>query len=121
VSPCRSWAVQRKDSTNIPNGAAKSLKVDLSSESDLTSAFKGQDVVVSAMPYPRLATDKIWINAAISAGVKRIVPSEFSTNLENELSRALPIVANKIEIRKYVEDIAKEGLELNVFTEEVYT
>jgi hypothetical protein len=62
------------------------------------------------MPNPRLATDKIWINAAISAGVKRIVPSEFSTNLENELSRALPIVTNKIEIRKYVEDIAKEGM-----------
>jgi hypothetical protein len=61
------------------------------------------------MPYPRLATDKIWMNAAISAGVKRIVPSEFSSNLENNLSRKLPIVLDKIEIRKYVEKLAEDG------------
>lgn len=102
-------AIQRKDSTNIAKGAAKSLKVDLSSESDLASALKGQDVVVSALPNPRLASDKIWMNAAISAGVKRIVPSEYSTNLETKLSQQLPIVTDKIEIRKYVEGLAKEG------------
>jgi hypothetical protein len=61
------------------------------------------------MPYPRLATDKIWMNAAISAGVKRIVPSEFSSNLESNLSRKLPIVFDKVEIRKYVEKLAEEG------------
>lgn len=102
-------AVQRKNSKNQAPGAAKSIKVDLSSEADLAAAFKGQDVVVSAMPYPRLASDKIWMNAAISAGVKRIVPSEFSTNLETKLSQALPIVTDKIEIRKYVEDLASSG------------
>ena len=102
-------AIQRKDSKNTAHGAAKSLKVDLNSEADLTSAFKGQDVVVSAMPNPRLATDKIWMTAAVSAGVKRIVPSEFSTNLETELSRKLPIVKDKIKIRKYVENLGEEG------------
>lgn len=61
------------------------------------------------MPYPRLATDKIWMNATISAGVKRIVPSEFSSNLENSLSRKLPIVFDKLEIRKYVEKLAEDG------------
>ncbi|KUJ23697.1 NAD(P)-binding protein [Mollisia scopiformis] len=96
-------AIQRKDSTNTPNGPAHSLKVDLSSESELTRAFANQDVVVSALPMPRLATDKIWMNAAIAAGVKRIVPSEFSTNMDNKLSQKLPIIKDKLEIRAYVE------------------
>ncbi|CZR56288.1 uncharacterized protein PAC_06176 [Phialocephala subalpina] len=102
-------AIQRKDSTNVPKGAAKSLKVDLSSEADLTTAFKNQDVVVSALPYPRLASDKIWMNAAINAGVKRIVPSEYSTNLENKNAQKLPIIFSKLEIRKYIEGLASEG------------
>ncbi|KAF8858179.1 NAD(P)-binding protein [Acephala macrosclerotiorum] len=102
-------AIQRKDSTNVPQGASHSLKVDLSSESDLTTAFKGQDVVVSALPNPRLVTDKIWMNAAINAGVKRIIPSEYSTNLENKRAQKLPIIFHKLEIRKYVEGLANEG------------
>ena len=102
-------AIQRKDSPNHAKGAAKSIKVDLSNESQLTAAFKDQDVVVSALPNPRLSSDKIWMSAAISAGVKRIVPSEFSTNLEKPLSRKLPIVTEKVAIRKYVEELASSG------------
>ncbi|KAH6668425.1 hypothetical protein B0J14DRAFT_658335 [Halenospora varia] len=63
-------AIQRKDSRNVVAGAARSIKVDFSSESDLIAAFKGQDVVISAAPNPRLATEKIWMEAAISAGGK---------------------------------------------------
>lgn len=102
-------AIQRADSTKTAFAASNSIKLDLSNSSALTAAFKGQDVVVSAVPFPRLATEKIWIDAAISADVKRIVPSEYSTNLENALSRKLPIVKDKVEIRKYIESLAKEG------------
>ncbi|KAN0092467.1 NAD(P)-binding protein [Hyaloscypha variabilis] len=102
-------AIQRKESKNTPDGAAKSLKVDLINENDLTSAFRGQDVVVSVMPNPSVATDQIWMKAAIAAGVRRIVPSEFSGNLETELSRQLPIVTDKIEIRKYLEELGQQG------------
>lgn len=49
------------------------------------------------------------MNAAIDAGVKRIVPSEFSTNLENKTSQKLPIVKDKMEIRKFVEELAETG------------
>lgn len=102
-------AIQRKDSSNTLPSGTKSLKVDLESESDLTTAFANQDVVVSALPMPTLSSDKIWMQAAIAAGVKRIVPSEFSTNIENELSKKLPIVKDKIEIRTYIESLATEG------------
>jgi hypothetical protein len=102
-------AIQRKDSSNTLPTGTKGLKVDLSSESDLTAAFANQDVVVSALPLPMLSSDKIWMQAAIAAGVKRIVPSEYSTNIDNELSKKLPIVKDKVEIRTYVESLATEG------------
>lgn len=102
-------AIQRANSTNVPQGAAHSIKVDLSSQSALTSAFKDQDVVVSSLPDPKLESDKIWIQAAIAAGVKRIFLSEFSTNMDNKLAQKLPIIADKLEIRKYVEGLAKDG------------
>ncbi|KAI1660578.1 NAD(P)-binding protein [Daldinia decipiens] len=103
-------AIQRKGSTNpVPSGV-KSIKVDLSNKDDLTSAFKGQDAVVSAVPDPTLATESIMIDAAIAAAVKRIVPSEYSTNFETPLSRQLPIVKDKAQIREYLESaIANNG------------
>jgi putative NADH-flavin reductase len=102
-------AIQRAESTNVAPSAAKSIKVDLSSVAALTSAFANIDVVVSAVPNPRLATEKLWMQAAVAAGVKRIIPSEFSTNLEAEASKSLPIVTEKLEIRKYVEELVKDG------------
>lgn len=102
-------AIQRADSKKVPQGAANKIKVDLTNESALTTAFKDQDVVVSALPNPRLASDKIWINAAIAAGVKRIVPSEYSTNMDNKLAQKLPIITDKVEIRKYIEELGSSG------------
>ncbi|KAH6683846.1 hypothetical protein B0J14DRAFT_71 [Halenospora varia] len=102
-------AIQRKDSKNVAQRAAKSIKVDLSNGPELAEAFKGQDVVVSAVPNPKLETEKIWMDAAISANIKRIVPSEYSTNLEVAPSQKLPIVKDKMEIRRYVEELANSG------------
>ncbi|KAL7904844.1 hypothetical protein GGI35DRAFT_489402 [Trichoderma velutinum] len=99
-------AIQRQNSTNIAAGAAKSVKVDLSSEDQLASAFKGIDVVVSAVPNPQLDLEKVVIHAAIAAGVKRFVPSEYSSNLEAEAAQSLPIVADKLKIRRYIEEVA---------------
>lgn len=102
-------AIQRASSTNTVPDAASSVKVDLSSLKELTAAFKNQDVVISAVPSPKLETERVWMDAAVDAGVKRIMPSEFSTNLETQLSRQLPIVKDKLEIRKYVEELATAG------------
>ncbi len=46
---------------------------------------------------------------AIKSGVTRIVTSEYSTNLENATAQKLPIVHDKVEIRKYVEELASSG------------
>ncbi|KAL0262864.1 hypothetical protein SLS55_001838 [Diplodia seriata] len=97
-------AVQRNGSkNNAPPEADGSIKIDTSSKAELTSAFKGQDAVVNAIGDPLNVEDnKAMIDAAIAAGVKRIVPSEYSTNLENPLSRQLPNVRAKVAIRDYI-------------------
>ena len=45
----------------------------------LTSAMKGQDVVVLTIGSAALAAQTTAIDAAIKAGVKRIIPSEFGS------------------------------------------
>lgn len=50
------------------------------------------------------------IDAAVEAGVKRIVPSEFSSNLEGKArDENFPNIAEKLRIRKYVEEVAATG------------
>jgi hypothetical protein len=52
----------------------------------------------------------VMIDAAIEAGVKRIVPSEFSSNLEGKAKdENLPNIAEKLRIRKYIEEVAATG------------
>ncbi|KAI8234432.1 hypothetical protein K4K55_004776 [Colletotrichum sp. SAR 10_96] len=97
--------IQRKESTKEAPQGVKSVKVDLSNFDDLVSVFKGQDVFVSAVPNPTLASDKVIIDAAIAASVKRIIPSEFTTNLDTPLSRKLPHVLGKDEVREYLESV----------------
>jgi hypothetical protein len=64
----------------------------------------------SAVPDPELNDQKTLVDAAIEAGVKRLVPSEFSSNLEAKAKDVdLPIVSEKLAIRKYVVDAAATG------------
>ncbi|KAF4835193.1 putative pinoresinol-lariciresinol reductase 3 [Colletotrichum tropicale] len=97
--------IQRKESTKEAPPGVRSVKIDLSSFDDLVSVFEGQDVFVSAVPNPTLASDKVIIDAAIAASVKRIIPSEFTTNLDTPLSRKLPHVLGKVEVREYLESV----------------
>ncbi|KAL1629108.1 hypothetical protein SLS56_005551 [Neofusicoccum ribis] len=101
-------AVQRKDSMKAPPQGVASIKVDLSSKNQLVSAFQGMDAVVSAVPNPILSTEKTVIDAAIQAAVKRIIPSEFSTNMESAVARKLPILHGKSEVRDYITSIMRE-------------
>lgn len=48
--------------------------------------------------------------AAVEAGVKRVMPSEFSSNLEAKVKETkLPNVSEKLEIREYIESLANQG------------
>jgi hypothetical protein len=57
-----------------------------------------------------LNDQKTLVDAAIEAGVKRLVPSEFSSNLEAKAKDVdLPIVSEKLAIRKYIVEAAATG------------
>ncbi|KXH66038.1 hypothetical protein CSAL01_05834 [Colletotrichum salicis] len=104
-------AIQRSESANTVPSGVKFIKLDLNDVSALTTAFEGQDAVISAAPDPIvLENQKPWIDAAVAAGVKRIIPSEYSTNVDSPLAEGLPIVVDKVRTRRYlIEQISQTG------------
>ena len=63
---------QSGKTNNLPS-AAKTVKVDYSSQTSLIDALRGQDVFISAVP--KHDSQPALIDAAIAAGVKRFIPS----------------------------------------------
>jgi len=73
------------------------------SESSLEEAFKGQDAIVSAIAGSALGDQKKLIDAAVKAGVKRFIPSEFGGNTANKTAVELvPVFSRKVEIVEYL-------------------
>ncbi|KAK3985295.1 hypothetical protein QBC44DRAFT_275565 [Cladorrhinum sp. PSN332] len=85
-------------------------KVDYTSYDALLSAFTGQDAVVSVIGTAGVRHQKVAVDAAIAAGVKRFIPSEFGINTRKV--RDLPIgeiLAGKIAIVDYLQEKAKDS------------
>lgn len=95
--------------TSLPS-SVKSVEVDFESVQSLTSALKGQDAVVSTLGAMAMAAQTNVINAAIAAGVKRFIPSEFGSDTTNPKARALPVYRDKVAAEDYLENKASEGV-----------
>jgi len=66
-------------------------------------AFKGQDAVISFIGGSGTGDQKTIIDAAIEAGVKWFLPSEFgSDNANPEVVRNIPIFSGKAQIVDYL-------------------
>lgn len=59
----------------------KNLSLELTDVAGLTKVLHGIDVVVSTLAGPAFGLQPHLIEAAIAAGVKRIVPSEFGSDI----------------------------------------
>ncbi|KAF2017190.1 NAD(P)-binding protein [Aaosphaeria arxii CBS 175.79] len=68
----------------------KVIRADYDAPDALRSAFQGQDAVVLTVGAPAIPDQPRYIDAAIAAGVKRFIPSEFGSNTQNP--RALELV-----------------------------
>lgn len=80
-------------------------------EDELAKAFYGQDAIVSAVGAMGFADQKIFIDAAIKAGVKRFIPSEYSTNTLSDAVRELvPVFEPKKTILDYLKQNEETGL-----------
>ncbi|KAL7916752.1 NmrA-like family protein [Trichoderma velutinum] len=85
-------------------------KSDYSTDS-LVSIFKGQDAVVSVIAASDVTIQKNAIDAAVAAGVKRFLPSEYGgdTSLP-EIEKFTPFAKGKKEVFSYLRSKEADGL-----------
>ncbi|CAN9341028.1 unnamed protein product [Alternaria alternata] len=94
-------------SATFPSGVPV-VKANYISLNSLISAFKGQDAIVSLIGGHALSSQDFFIDAAIRAGVKRFIPSEYGPNSRNEdfvkyNDVVLPVRAGIVDYLKYKE------------------
>ncbi|KAM0236569.1 hypothetical protein ACHAP5_009380 [Fusarium lateritium] len=92
----------------FPEGI-KVIEVDYDSLDSLIAALQGQDAVVSALAGLAIPSQDLLIDAAVAAGVKRFLPSEFGSNLVIPSVRNLPVFRTKVIIEDKLIALANEG------------
>jgi hypothetical protein len=81
------------------------------SQAELVKAFEGQDSVVSTVGATGFEEQKVFIDAAIEAGVRRFIPSELSTNtLSDAVRQLVPLFEAKKAIIDYLKGKESSGL-----------
>ncbi|KAJ5748242.1 uncharacterized protein N7511_009938 [Penicillium nucicola] len=102
--------ISRNESKAVFPAGVKVFTTDFS-DTSLRTAFQGQDAVISAVGATGFNEQKALVDAAIHAGVKRFIPSEFSVNSQNEAVRQLlPLFEQKNDILKYLKSKESSGL-----------
>lgn len=76
----------------------------------LVSAFKGQDALVSALPGRPYTVHLRMIDAAVQAGVKRFIPSEYGNNTCTAAADLVPLYADKAKVISYLKNKESTGL-----------
>lgn len=87
----------------------KEVEVDYASLDSLTAALAGIDAVVSTTGFAATASQSLLIDAAIAAGVKRFIPSEYGTCTTSPKVENLPLYGPMFEIKKQLAQSAAEG------------
>jgi len=91
---------------------AKGVKVvhaNIDDKATLVHAFHGIDAVVSTVGGPLFAKQNALIDAAIEAGVKRFIPSEFGVSDQDPALKDESLLQPKIHTIKHLEEVAKHG------------
>ncbi|KAL7620077.1 hypothetical protein AAE478_010626 [Parahypoxylon ruwenzoriense] len=84
-------------------------EVDYDSVGSLEAALRGQDALVSAMAFEAIHVQKNVVDAAVNAGVERMIPSEYGNDTLNPKLAAFPIYQPKIAIREHCEQKVAEN------------
>ena len=95
--------LSRAASSYTPPAGVSQIKTDYTHDS-LVSALKGQDVVVSTISMEVTTDQTKIVDAAIEAGVKRFIPSEFGSDTTNKVTQeSFPPFMTKVEVLKYLQ------------------
>ncbi|KAJ4385838.1 hypothetical protein N0V85_008061 [Neurospora sp. IMI 360204] len=108
-------AITRDSSTSTFPADVQVRKADLSSLESLTKAFAGQDAVICTTATSEAGNQNILADAAVAAGVKRFIPSEFGFNIRagkisHQTIEKLPYMVAKKEAVDHLEELAAENL-----------
>lgn len=88
--------LSREGSKSTFPSNVKVIRADYDNVDSLTSAFKGQDAVISLVGGGALGDQNKLIDAAIAAGAKHFIPSEFGSNTVNpRLLEIVPVFSAK--------------------------
>ncbi|KAL4865766.1 hypothetical protein BDV12DRAFT_210926 [Aspergillus spectabilis] len=87
------------------------IKVDYGSIDQLTAALKEKDAVISTLSGDAIDVQETLIQAAVAAGVKRFIPSEFSSDIGNPKTAGLPVYQSLIRIQGLLQETAKAAPE----------
>lgn len=101
--------LSRSDSTSSAPAGTKVHKVDYTSSASLDEAFKGQDAVVSTIATAAIGSQGPIIDAAVKAGVKRFIPSEFGLNTQKVQGGAAKILAGKVKTQELLNEAVKSN------------
>ena len=104
--------LSRSPSENRFPASITVLPVDYNSIESLTAALKDQDAVVSTIGMEGILGQTLIFDAAIAAGVKRFLPSEFGSDISNSKTAALPVYEHKVAVRKHIEKKVKNGADI---------
>lgn len=85
------------------------VAVDYSKPGTLVEALKGQDAVISALNTGFLDHQRALLDASVTAGVQRFIPSEFGSDTMNSNAAPLPVFAHKIEAQQHIKQLAARG------------
>lgn len=100
----------RPESTNTYSANIKVTVSDYTEDS-LVASFKGQDAVVSALGAAGLSEEIKLIDAAVKAGVKRFIPSEFSCDAQNkQTAELIPVFGLKVRTHEHLKAQEVKGL-----------
>jgi hypothetical protein len=75
----------------------------------LTAALEGIDGLVSTVSSAAIDSQTILIDAAIAAGVKRFIPSEYGSCTTDTKLENIPFYAGMFKIKRYLQEKADDG------------
>lgn len=108
-----------KTGEELPAGVHR-ITVDYNDKQSLVNALKGQHAVVSTVAVEAIPGQKLIIDAAIQAGVRRFIPSDFGSLSTDPAASHLPHHVNMVEIQNYIQS-KSDQIEYTIFSIGAFT
>ncbi|SCO92623.1 related to 2`-hydroxyisoflavone reductase [Fusarium oxysporum] len=110
----RVTALTRGSSSSVLPEGVEVKTVDFGSQGSIVEALSGQDAVVSAIGTLAVPLQLSLIDAAVSANVKRFIPSEFGVDTRLIAGTKLaPLLQGKLKVVEYLKEKAKQHPEFS--------